>query len=83
MMPLTCVAACSLSLYHSGCQVLARLEGDHGFDIVRDATCLLLCARRGITDSELVALLQTSRQRWTVRLHVKSVGFGVDVSANG
>ena len=52
-------------------QVLARLEGDHGFGLVRDAACLLLCARRGIADTELVALLQTSRQKWTVRLPMR------------
>ena len=46
-------------------QVLTRLESDHGFELVRDAACLLLCARRGLTDAELVALLGTTRQRWT------------------
>lgn len=42
-------------------RVLDRLEKDYGTQIVRDVFCLLLVARRGLSDTELLGILDIPR----------------------
>lgn len=38
-------------------EVLIRLEGDHGLELVRNALCLLECSRGGLLEVEILHIL--------------------------